>query len=217
MSYAFCFYSEQDASTVTSPATPWSVLTYGSLQTTGPVSRRGRAAVIAHDATGYRTVTTGVANASATAYTAYVAGVRGIDLDESSGYVYNDNAMYLSAPFFDDEGLVLVLSSNAVYPSLVVPTTDVQLYKGDVQGWYNEITPFVLVNGSFVYGYASSSQSFFQYSTQVTGAVMAASKCQGANVTTSTEPGGNGAKGTAAGVTAWVALSLALGCMVVVL
>ena len=218
-SYAFCYYAEQDPSTLAAGASPWSVLTYGTLQATGPVSRRGRPAVIAHSASGYRVLTTGVAGVDSSAYTSYVTGVRGIDLDESSGFVYNDNAMYLSAPYLDDEGLVLVLSTQVAYPSLTVPTTDVQLYRGDIAGYYDEITPFVLVNGSYVYGYASTNASYFQYSTALAGAVMAASKCRGSNVTstavngtcTSTSPGGNGASREAAGLLVWLLVAAAMG------
>ena len=192
--YSFCYFAEQEPST--SSTTSWSILSYGTIQATGPVNRRGRSAVIAHSASGQRTVNSSV-NSSTTSFTSSIVGVRGLDQDELSGYLYNDNAMYLTSPYLDDEGLVFILSSQAVYPlNVTIPTTDVQIYRGDVQMWYDEITPFVLVGGAFVYGYASVNSSFFQYSTTLSPDTLAAAKCQGAT----TSPTTSGADGRHEGI-----------------
>lgn len=176
-SMAFCYYIHSDASS-TSPE-QWSVMSYGTMTGNGPVTRRGRSAVIISGATGSRVLTTGIttSNPSGNTQTSSIVGVRGIDLDEASGFVYNDNALYLDAPYLDDEGIVMILNTSVRYPNNVeIQTRDVQIYRGDIEHLYDEITPFVGPN--FAFGSATSNQSYFQYSTEVSAATLAAAQCR---------------------------------------
>ena len=174
--YSFCYYATTDPST--NAASTYTLLTTGTLTATGPITRRGRTAYIVQSATGTRTLTTGItATTTGTNQSQSIVGVRGIDQDENSGFLYNDNAIYQSSPFLDDEGLVLILDSNARYPNnKTVATTDVQLFHGDVQQLYNEITPFV--GSGFDYAYVSSNRSYFQVSNSVSAAVLGGALCQ---------------------------------------
>ena len=175
-SMSFCYYITNETSA--SSSTPsYSVLAYGTVQATGAVTRRGRSAVIAQSASGYRTLTVTTSPTSTLTTTSSITGVRGIDQDAASGYLYNNNAIYASAPYLDDEGLVFILNTSSVaYPSHTVNTTDVQIYHGDILQLYDEITPFT---ATFDYGYAMSNQSYFQTSTSMSPATLAAGKCQG--------------------------------------
>ena len=167
--YSFCYYATTDPSAAAT--SNYSLLSTGTLTVTGPVTRRGRTAYIVQSASGTRVLTVNGA-----AQSQVVVGVRGIDADEVSGFLYNDNAVYAAPPHLDDEGLVLVLASNAVYPTKTVATTDVQIYRGDIQRLYNEITPFV--GAAFDYGFISSNLSYFQVSNNVSAATLGAALCQ---------------------------------------
>lgn len=174
--YSFCYYATTDPST--NPTSTYTVLSSGSLTATGPVTRRGRTAYIVQTATGTRTLTTGITATSAGTPTQQsIVGIRGIDQDETTGFLYNDNAIYATAPYLDDEGVVFILNGNAVYPTKTVATTDVQIYHGVIQGLYNEITPFTAAP-AYDYGYITTNQSYVQFSTSVSAATLAAAKCQ---------------------------------------
>jgi len=196
--YSFCYYAATDPSL--NAASTYTVLSSGSLTATGPVTRRGRTAYIVQTATGTRTITTGITATSAgTPQSQSIVGIRGIDQDETTGFLYNDNAIYATAPYLDDEGVVFILNSNAIYPTKTVATTDVQIYHGVIQQLYNEITPFTAAP-AYDYGYITTNRSYVQFSTSVAASTLAAAKCQYS---------GNGAIGSTA---SWV-VSLTVAVM----
>jgi hypothetical protein len=176
-SVSFCYYIESDPSV--SSAEKWSVTSYGTVQANGPVTRRGRPAMIVQSASGKRVLTTGItaSNPSGIKQTNLITGVRGIDQDEATGFVYNDNALYVDAPYLDDEGILFTLNASVPYANnLLVDTRDVQIYRGDIEHLYDEITPFVGAN--YAFGYATSNLSYFQYSSTVSPDTLADAKCQ---------------------------------------
>ena len=175
--YSFCYYAATDSSS--NAASTYTVLSSGTLTATGPVTRRGRTAYIVQSATGTRTLTTGItaSTPAGTAQQQRIVGVRSVDADEVSGFVYNDDAIFLSAPYLDDEGVVFVLDGNAIFPTKTVATTDVQLYRGDIARLYNEITPFTPAP-AYDYGFISSNTSYVQFSSSASAATLAAAKCQ---------------------------------------
>ena len=199
--YSFCYYAATDPSAASSST--YTVLSSGTLTATGPVTRRGRTAYVVHTATGTRTLTTGITSTSSgSAQSQQIVGVRGIDQDETVGFLYNDNAIYQTAPYVDDEGVVFVLNSNAIYPTKTVATTDVQIYHGDIQQLYDEITPFTPAP-AYDYGYITSNLSYLQFSSSVSAATLAAAKCQY-----------NGVAGWLPVTGTWMALSVWLAVLV---
>ena len=132
LSYAFCYTLTSDSSS----SAPFSVLTWGVLQATGPVVRHGRPALTMQSMTGVRVL---VANGASTAQNivrlVYING----ETDLTNAAILNDNLLYLDATSqllpVDYYGFVYALSTEAVFPMQTSPTTDVNLSAGDGV-WY---------------------------------------------------------------------------------
>ena len=110
VSFQFCYYIDdinQSNSTFT--------YAYGTITATGPVPRNGRMAYTMQTINGVRSITVnGMTNSSAIIYLEWIQS------DLNWGFI-NNNLLYTTAPFIDQQGLIFATSQGPIFANGGVP------------------------------------------------------------------------------------------------
>ena len=117
--FQFCYYIDNLAQAVS----PSFTYAYGTMSATGPVMRNGRTAYTLQTINGVRSITVGgVTNSSAIIYLEWIQS------DLNWGFI-NNNLIYTTAPYIDQQGLIFATSSGPIFANGAVPA-DTEVYYG---------------------------------------------------------------------------------------